>query len=438
VIVFSAAISMSGLLISTVQSVAVPRLVAPDGALLTRTLRFLGVATALAGLLSLGTALMAEPAARVLAKLASIDQQQTSELVRWGAAALFAQFLAGGLAAVSLSIGDRLIPTVAPSIPSTVAATVLLLQPGAGVVTALQWIAIGSALQVTVLAALLGNRIRFGSALTPPLASAALMMLGAYVLLTLIVPFERVMAATHAPGDAAVYDYAIRSLRGVQLLLLGGLVLASLGDWSSLATRLRQDQLADSLLRRTVLGAILLVLAASIAIVAGHSLVDMVYHRGSFTAQDTAAVTTTLLLGLPGFVIEGIGLIISPALVATKHNAEIAAIGTTNFVLRLTLLVVLARSFGAPGVAIGYSLSQVVLTPLLVAVAAKYGLWPRARLRDWAAGSTVAVGTLVAAVGLAIFATSVPPLVNGAIVTAVCVCLFLAIRPVPSVRLLAL
>ncbi|PYQ63609.1 MAG: hypothetical protein DMF54_16270, partial [Acidobacteria bacterium] len=186
VIVFSAAISMSGLLISTVQSVAVPRLVAPDGRLLPRTLRFLGVVTALAGLLSLSTALLAEPAAAVLAKLASIDQAQTSELVRWGAVALFAQFLAGELAAVSLSIGDRLIPTVAPTIPSIVAGAALLVQQSAGVVTALQWIAIGSVLQVTMLAILLSRRVRFGSALTPPLTSAALMMLGAYVLLTSI------------------------------------------------------------------------------------------------------------------------------------------------------------------------------------------------------------------------------------------------------------
>ena len=428
---------MSGLLISTVQSVAVPRLVAPDGRLLPRTLRFLGVVTALAGLLSLSTALLAEPAAAVLAKLASIDQAQTSELVRWGAVALFAQFLAGELAAVSLSIGDRLIPTVAPTIPSIVAGAALLVQQSAGVVTALQWIAIGSVLQVTMLAILLSRRVRFGSALTPPLTSAALMMLGAYVLLTSITPFERVMAATHAPGDAAVYDYAIRGLRGVQLLLLGGLVLASLGDWSSLATRLRRDQLADSLLRRAVLGGILLTLAASVAVVAGHSLVHLLYQRGSFTAQDTAAVTTTLLLGLPGFVMEGIGLIISPALVGTRHNSEIAAIGTINFVLRLMLLIVLAPSFGAPGVAIGYSLSQIVLTPLLVAAAAKHALWPQTKLRDVAAGSAVAVGTMTAAIGLAIFATSLPPLVNGAVVTAVCGTLFLAIRPVPSIRLLA-
>lgn len=436
-IVFSAAISMSGLLISTVQSVAVPRLVAADGTLLPRTIRFLGIVTAFAGLLSLGTELLAEPAAGVLAKVASIDQEQTSELLRWGAGALFAQFLAGELAAVSISIGGRLIPTLAPTIPSIVAATVLLLVPSAGVVTALQWIAIGSVIQVAVLAALLRNRIRFGSERTPPLTSAALLMLGAYVLLTSIIPFERVMAATHAPSDAAVYDYAIKSLRGVQLLLLGGVVLASLGDWSSLATRLKKDQLADSLLRRTVLGGILLVLAASIAIVAGHSLVDLVYHRGSFTSQDTAAVTTTLLLGLPGFVIEGIGLVISPALVGTKRNAEIAAIGAANFILRLTLLIVLAPSFGAPGVAIGYSLSQVVLTPVLVAVAAKHALWPRAGRRDVAAGSTVAIGTLAAAVGLAIFATSVPPLVNGAVVTAVCAVLFLVMRPLPSMRFLA-
>jgi peptidoglycan biosynthesis protein MviN/MurJ (putative lipid II flippase) len=437
VIVFSLAISMSGLLISTLQSVAVPRLLAPDGALHSRTLRFLGLITALAGLLSLCTALLSGPSAGVLTMLGSIDQAQASALIRWGAAVLFSQFLAGELAAVSIAIGDRLIPTLAPAIPSIVAASVLLIQPTAGVVTAIEWIALGSALEVIVLAALLGRRIRFGTAMTPPLTSPALIMLGSYVLLALITPLERVMAATHGARDAAEYDYAIRSLRGVELLLLGGLVLASLGDWSSLASRLRHSQLADSLLRRAVLGGILLVLAASIAVVAGHSLVEVAYQRGNFTARDTADVTTTLLLGLPGFVAEGIGLIVSPALAGTKHNAELAAIGTTNFVLRLILLAILAPSLGAPGVAIGYSLSQAVLTPALVVAAAKHSLWPRARFRAVLAGSLVAAGTFISALALSIFARPAPALVSGALVTAVCVALFLALRPVPSVRLLA-
>src|SRR5204862_2506876 len=96
------------------------------------------------------------------------------------------------------------------------------------------------------------------------------------ILLALLPAFERVMASFHSPDGAAHYNYAIRTLAVVQQLVVGGWLLSSLGDWSGFARAHEQRRFQTSLLRTTASATLLLVLAASIVIVAGQKLVFFV------------------------------------------------------------------------------------------------------------------------------------------------------------------
>jgi peptidoglycan biosynthesis protein MviN/MurJ (putative lipid II flippase) len=327
----------------------------------------------------------------------------TADLIRISAAFLLLQFVAGELAAVALARGQRIAPTLAPGLPSIVAVAGLAISRELDVRVVYELLALGSVFEILFLILAMRRPIRVVPGSAHSFGVAIVLMAFTFALLSMIPAAERITAATYSAASAVQYDYAMRSLRAVQLLILGGLFFAALADWSSSVGRDSDRGRRESLAGTLTLAGNILVLSGCIALVAAHLLVATVYQHGGFTAADTDAVTNIVLLALPGFWAEGTGLMITTMLIAIRRNIVLAAVGTGNFVVRMLLIVGLGLRFGGPGIAIAYSIAAIAALVILSVIAWRLSLLTGAGpiLRR---GAVVAVGTL--AVALIIFGLS--------------------------------
>jgi len=436
VITFGLAVAGGGVLVGTVQSIAVPRLIAPGGELMKGTLRFVVYLTLAALALAAVLALTATPLAGWLAPALALQKAQFAALLRATAAFMLLRFAAGTLGAIGLARGHRFIPAVSPTIFSLVAAVPMLLHRGLSVEVVYWLLVAGSAVELLLLAATVIRPLRLSSEVAPSATSAAIVMLGAFMLVALIPPLERTLTALHTPADAARYDYAIRSLRSGQQLLVGGLFLATLGDWSSLVSAGQRARLQHSLAVITGLATLVLLLAASVALVAIHDIVRLVYQHGNFTPTDTNAVATIVLLGLPGFVAESLVLVQSSALAAVKRNDLLAFNGVVRFIGSVILLAALAPRLGANGAAIAYSVTAVVGLALIEFQLHVLDLWPAHGGALLGRYVPLAGGTVGTAMLLYLLAGSAPALFRAALVSVVFLALLYPARPLQTLRTL--
>jgi peptidoglycan biosynthesis protein MviN/MurJ (putative lipid II flippase) len=437
VIAFALMGGISGVIVTTMQTVVSGRLLRMDSTMRSGALGMLGTMVALGGLLAVALALLAPSAGVVLARTSGYEPVPCTDLLRLAAAGVFIQSLSGALGVVTLVAGRRLLPAVSPALPTLCGAVAIVGSHHADVRWAFGFFVVGAALQVVVLGVSALNSLQVKSDPVPEILGTSVVTIGVLILLALLPPLERTVAALHVAQDAANYDYAIRSLRAVQQLVLGGVVLASLGDWAQLTTDGNRDRASESLLARVTLVSISLVLAASVAAVGSHKIVEIVYQRGAFNAQDTDDVTRILQVALPGFCAEGVGLVLISALAGSRHNYPLAGLGMLHFVGRVVLMIALAPPFGAYGVALGYSITQVMLLMPTLYLAISRSLWPRIRVMSLVPAVLVAGGTLTSALLLSAFANSVPALFNAAAVVGVCTLLFCWLRPVPILGFLA-
>jgi putative peptidoglycan lipid II flippase len=272
--------------------------------------------------------------------------------------------------AVGIARGFRFIPAVAPALPSIIGVVYLVSNRDPSIVTTFYALGIGAACEAGVLAFAAFRYARFSTQESSKMAATSAWTAVQFAALTAIAPLERIVASVHGQAGAADYNYAIRSLGIAEQLLVGGLVLAALGDWSRLATTLGDSRFNVALWRAIGAAAVALVLAGSVAAVSAHALVALVYEHGQFTARDTNQVAHLLLLALPGFVAEGASLVFAQALLAARRNRTAVAIGFGNFSLRAIAIFALGIPFGVAGVAIAYSVATTLnLIPLVIAVA---------------------------------------------------------------------
>jgi peptidoglycan biosynthesis protein MviN/MurJ (putative lipid II flippase) len=395
VIVLGICMAASGLVSSSLTSVAVPRLIDDTGRLVVRTVGLLVIvvlATAVAGVL---LALLSENVAHTLAPLEHADPDLLAPLLAWGAVAFFIQAIVGVLSSLSLALGRPTVPAVAPALPSMVCCVYLAADRDPDVVHLLGLLAISGIAQIVLVAGSVGWRHKFGRAPAPGIGLTFLISFGSYVLLSALPAIERLAAGWSAPNGAAHYDYAMRSIAIGQQLLLGGVTMATLSEWSRVAARAADGRMAARLRRVLVTGALVLLLAAVVAGVAREDLVRISFQHGSFTAADTHAVAAILLLAVPGFWCEGVGLLIVPALAGMHRNRALAAVGAANFGIRVTAIAFLAPHLGPQGVALAYTITRVLLLTPLIMLAARAGLWSDMSVPVWRTG-IVAAGTVMA------------------------------------------
>jgi peptidoglycan biosynthesis protein MviN/MurJ (putative lipid II flippase) len=225
---------------------------------------------------------------------------------------------------------------------------------------------------------------------TPPLGSRSLAAWSIALLAALnaLPPLQRLVASSVDASGAAQFDYAARGLQVVTQLLIGGLVISSLPDW----TTMRHDApgLRRQVTRASSSAFLLLIVAASVALVAIEPMVGILLERGAFGPDDTVAVSLLVVILLPGFVAEGLTLVLTQALLATKQTRQFLWINASRFLAHGIMTLLLGTAYGAIGVAAAYSIS-------LVMTAAWTGIVViRAGLAQWNSSLIARVATVAA------------------------------------------
>jgi putative peptidoglycan lipid II flippase len=427
VIVFGITIAIGSVLTGCAQTVVVPRLMSADGVFTRSGITTLAVINLLAALFFGALVAWRSPLCHALAPHVHVSAASLKAAALPASVFVFFQVLSGTAIAAAIGRGNRLAPAAAPALPSIAGCLYLLVREQPTVTGLFVGLAAGATLEAIGLLALLRRNVRIESTALPRIGAITAATAVQFALLNLIPPVERIVASADSAAGAAQYNYAIRSLAVVLQLLIGGVILAALGDWSSHFRDARREVVTSSIVRTSVVALLVLTLASSIALVFGRQLVEVAYQRGAFTETDTHMVTTLLWLGLVGFCAEGLGLVLSQAIVAARKNKHAIGIGLVHFAVRLALVVALGSLFGVRGVVVGYSGAMVIVLAVQIVVVARITDIRFARSLALWRGLAVALGTVGAALIVAGFALALP--LRGIAVLAAFVLLTLTLRP---------
>jgi len=355
---YALAIAGFGAFVSTIQVLVVPRALDGEG-----HYRRSAVGSArnliLAGCsIFLVVGLAAGPIASEVAAAGGLTAGELEETLRLAAVFGMLEVAAGGATALALARGRRFLPAVAPAAPTAVGALWLAASGSNSAAALLAAFSVGALIQLAVacfaarapISPVSGQHDRLGRLAVPVVAQ--------YALIAGVAPLEIFVAASHSAADGSHWAYAVRGLGVAQQLLIGGLVLSALGDWSAL--RGEKPQLAVKLAAASAIVAALLAVACVTAVLFGRDLIELLFQRGAFHANDTTAVFRLVCLALPGFAFESASLVLSQAIVAVRRNDLAVRTGFIRTVVRIVLLVVLGLSWGPAGVAVAWSVSAAV------------------------------------------------------------------------------
>ena len=374
VVVFVVVTSLASIQIATGISIAVPRLLTDDGLLARPAIRYLlvlgFVAVATAGAVGLAAPALAEGIASIL----GVGSTDLAWLLLIGTV-FFASTVGVGLGgAVLLATGHRFLPALASALPTAAGAAYLVGAGTPSVQSTLVAVAAGAAIQLLIVATAL-RRVRRATADGPPIRVGRLAAMTGlqFAMLGLLPILQRLVAGAGDPAGAVRFDYAIRGTTVAQQLLIGGLVVAALPDWS--ARRRAGRTIGRDAATTGLIACLLLVAAASVAFVAAPVLTAAAFQRGAFHSADTDAVATAVRWLLVGFVAEGIGLVLVQAIVAAGRNDLALVIGFGRLAIQVIATVVLGISFGAVGVSAAYSVAFALAGVAIVVLARRHGLF---------------------------------------------------------------
>ncbi|AUL46067.1 hypothetical protein BBB39_02850 [Bordetella trematum] len=324
--------------------------------------------TLVAGLLLAGLTWLAWP--QVLAWLGqglSPTVAAMSYELLWAFVPVSALVLMAGISAARLRSHERHVNTLLDSLPAvTTLAWVMLAAGSAGQVGPLLWgTLLGYAIQAAWLAWLAARadqgfwgapRLSWRSPHWPELAAAAGVMLIGQVAMSFVNPLDQYAAANLGGNANATLGYASRLLSlvlGIGAVSVGRAALPVLADVQHRGDGVRARAMA-------LKWSWMMVGAGLVAVALGWLLapwgVALLFERGAFTAQNTAAVASVMrwgLLQLPFYF----GVLILVQLLASQNRYRImAAIAVANFLLKAVLNEVLAPRLGVEGIMLATSL----------------------------------------------------------------------------------
>ena len=373
VVGFATAASLGGVFVTTALTIALPRMVDAHGALRRPALRLLAGAGALVCITAAALALAAGVLSEPLAPYLGVAREQMRNLLLFGAAFLAMESLAGLVGTIALARGSRFIPTVVPAFPSAVGCVYLALFSAAGTTGTFAAVTIGAVLQLMTISVVVVRSRPYAAAAAPLRVGALATLTVVQLLLFGLLPIlQRLMAAVGDSAGPVRFDYAFRGIGAAQQLLIGGLLVAILPDWTVLHQRTRR--ISEGVVRAWLVGILLLSAAAGIALAAAPSIVRLVFQRGAFTAADTDAVALLVRLMLLGFVAEGMTLILVQGMLATSRNDVSLRLGFVRFGLQAVLTALLGVTFGPVGVAAAYSASLALAFFYAIVLSGRLGL----------------------------------------------------------------
>lgn len=356
VIAFAAAVSLAGIFVTTTLTVSVPRMIDAAGRIHQSAARFVLIICALVLVTTTTTALGSSLLAHVVAPLLGESQAEMMGLLLFAAAFLGLEGVAGILGSIALSRGRRFVPALAPAMPSTIGALYLALALRPSVVAVFGAVSVGAGLQLAlILVAMFRPRLQVAEGPKVRLGLLTLVTALQLILISLIPLIQRLVSAFGSSSGPVRFDYSFRGVMAAQQLLIGGLLIAILPDWS--AVHRQSGDLARSVVRAVVIGGLLLATAAAIGFVAAPGIVRIIFQRGAFTADDSKSVAALVRILLPGFFAEGIYLILAQGLFATARNDLALRLGYFRFGVQVLMTVFFGIALGVAGVAIGYTIT---------------------------------------------------------------------------------
>jgi putative peptidoglycan lipid II flippase len=431
---FTIAVGVGAIFVGTTQVVYLPRLLARSGEVLSSVLRRMGRLTCYALLTFVVLAAGASLVAPVIGPRLDHPGIGLPGLVRLGCLFGFTQVVVGQFAAVCWARGSRFVPAVAPIWPSLIAAIPLLVDSRVSTSTLYVMLTAGSVVQVIVLATTALRGLRFSGEPRdrrgePPM----LVSLATFVAAQLVLPFEVLIAAHASATGGADFNYAYRAIAVAQALIVGGVMSAALPDWSDYVRADARATLERSVARTVSMAALALSAAAAVGLVASQTLVRVSFQRGTFTAHDTHSVSAIIVASLVGFVAEGVMLVLSQAVLADRRIRAGIAIGMARAAALISLVSIFGLTYGPVGVAIGYSLANVIALAGELIYVCREGIVtgrqaPLAR-------STLLVALCTGAAGAILLPVNVPSLLRAAFVLAVFASVVIRLRnSLPKLR----
>jgi putative peptidoglycan lipid II flippase len=415
---FTISVGIGAVFVGTSQVVYLPRLLARNGEVLTAIVRRVVRLTWLALATFLILAASATLIAPVLAPSLDRAGVHLAALIRLACLFGFSQVLVGQLAVLCWARGARFVPAVSPAWPSILASVPLL--AGADVSTATLYLLLtaGSVLQVILLGITAGRNLSFSREPgdrrgEPP----TLVSLSTWAVAQLVVPFEVWVAARASATGGADFNYAYRAIAVAEALIVGGIMSAALPDWSDYFRTEARRTLERSIAHTVSVAALALSVAAGVGLVASQTLVRLAFQRGSFTAHDTRVVSAIIVAGLAGFVAEGVMLVLSQAILAERRIRAGIAFGMGRATALLVLVAIFGLTRGPVGVAMGYSVANVLALAAEIAYVCREGIVTRRQAR--LARSTLLVTASTGVTAALLVPVDVPSLLRAALVVAV-------------------
>lgn len=358
---FAIAVGIGPVFVGASQVVYLPRLLARNGEVLTAVVRRVARLTWFALATFMTLAASATFIVPVLAPSLDHAGVHLVALVRLACLFGFLQVLVGQLAVVCWARGARFVPAVSPALPSLLAAVPIFANVSVSPETLYILLTVGSVMQVILLGVAAGRNLSLSK--EPPDRRGeprTVVSLGTFAVAQLVVPFAVWIAARASSAGAAEFNYGYRAIAVAEALIVGGIMFAALPDWSDYFRTEAHATFERSVAQTVSVAALALCVAAGVGLVASQTLVRVAFQRGSFTAHDTVAVSAIVMAALPGFIAEGVMLVLSQAILAQRRIRAGIAFGMGRATALMVFVAVFGLTGGPVGVAVGYSVANVI------------------------------------------------------------------------------
>lgn len=301
----------------------------------------------------------------------SPEARAISQTLIYGFAPTVLLVLLIGLSMSRLRARERHINTLLDSLPALFILLWILASPGDTTVMPLLWgTLIGYIVQAVILQLLAARAepdkqwikptVSFSSPYWSAVISAAGVMLIGQVAMSFVGPLDQIIAARLDDNANATLGYAARVLSliiGLGAASVGRAALPVLADIQAQGQYMRARRVAI----KWALGMLLLgVLVVVVLWVLSPRIVQLLFERGAFSAENTATVASVMrfgLLQLPFYF----GVLILVQLMASQNRyALMAGIALANFALKAVLSLYFAPIMGAEGIMLATSLMYVL------------------------------------------------------------------------------
>lgn len=273
-----------------------------------------------------------------------------------------------GVYAARLMARERQINTLLESVPAATILLFVLSWPDTGDIGPMLW---GTLLGVAVQTAWLGrlaHKLDGESALPcftrrsphwPQLYKAISVMAAGQFVMGLIVPLDQYYAAQLGDSAIATLGYANRLLSlilGLGAMAISRAALPVLAELQATGESVRAHSVT---LKWAALMLAVGILVAALGWLFAPFVVELLFQRGAFSAQDTVIVTKVFRYGLIQMPFYFSGLLLVQ-LLASRHRYDIIGmLAATNFLVKWALNFALSPSLGISGIALATGLMYV-------------------------------------------------------------------------------